>query len=108
MAWVQIANTRDIAAGEMKQIVFNEECLALFHVEDGYYVTSNLCTHRKQYLTDGSLDGEIVSCPRHGGKFDVKTGAPTAGPCYTPLPTYSVEIRNDEIWIDIDGSPEVK
>ncbi|RID89077.1 non-heme iron oxygenase ferredoxin subunit [Peribacillus asahii] len=102
MAWIKVANTDDVKqVSDMKEINVSEQSLVLFKIDEGYFVTSNLCTHRKQYLTDGSVDGSAVNCPRHGGKFDIKTGEPLAGPCYTALETYPVDIRDDEVWIDI-------
>lgn len=101
MAWVKAAACKEIRVGEMKQVIVNDVSLALYHLEDGFYVTSDLCTHRKQFLTNGSLQGHIVSCPRHGGKFDVKTGEPAAFPCVVPLQIYPVDVRDGEVWLDL-------
>ncbi|WP_139489088.1 non-heme iron oxygenase ferredoxin subunit [Brevibacillus dissolubilis] len=101
MPWKRIAGTDEIGVGEMKQVIVDGAELALYHLDDGFYVTSDICTHRKQYLTDGSLAGHIVACPRHGGTFDVKTGAPASSPCVIPLQTYPVEIRQEEVWIEL-------
>ncbi|MBI0577300.1 Rieske 2Fe-2S domain-containing protein [Neobacillus cucumis] len=85
---------------EKKEITVEGESLVLFDLDEGYFVTSNIYTHRKQYFTDGSIEEGSMNCPRHGGKFDIKTGDPLAGPCFTPLQTYLVDIRKDEVWID--------
>lgn len=102
MAWMKIATTNEFEGNEhMLPITIEDEYLVLFNIDGTYYVTSNICTHRNQLLTNGSLDGEVVNCPRHGGKFDVKTGKPLGGPCFTSLKTFEVDIRNeDEVWIN--------
>ncbi|MGG1397477.1 non-heme iron oxygenase ferredoxin subunit [Bacillus salipaludis] len=101
MTWIKVAGIEEVQyINEMKEITVEGESLVLFHLDDGYFVTSNICTHRKQYLTDGSIEEGSVNCPRHGGKFDIKTGDPLAGPCFTPLQTYLVDIRNNDVWID--------
>ncbi|MGG1675438.1 Rieske (2Fe-2S) protein [Neobacillus sp. NRS-1170] len=101
MTWMRIAGAEEVEhVSEMKEIIIDNESLVLFHLQEGYYVTSNICTHRRQYLTEGSMDGGSVNCPRHGGKFDIKTGEPLAGPCFAPIQTFPVDIRNNEIWID--------
>ncbi|MED1470670.1 non-heme iron oxygenase ferredoxin subunit [Bacillus salipaludis] len=101
MTWIKIAGKEEVEhVNEMKEITVEGESLVLFYLTEGYFVTSNICTHRKQYLTDGSIEQGSVNCPRHGGKFDIKTGNPLAGPCFTPLQTYPVDIRNNDVWID--------
>lgn len=102
MSWVKVANINDLAVGEMKQIAMEEEDLALYRIEDGFFVTSDVCTHAAQSLSQGTLQGHIVACPRHGGKFDVRTGQATAFPCVMPVATYAVDVRDGDIWIDYD------
>jgi 3-phenylpropionate/trans-cinnamate dioxygenase ferredoxin subunit len=102
MSWMKVANTQDVAVGEMIHIEVEEEDIALYHLDDGWYATSAICTHASQDLTKGRLDGGIVACPKHGGKFDVRTGSPVAFPCVIPLQTYPVEVRGDEVWLDFD------
>ncbi|TDY49564.1 3-phenylpropionate/trans-cinnamate dioxygenase ferredoxin subunit [Alicyclobacillus sacchari] len=100
MAWIKVAKVTDLAVGEMMQVALEDEDIALYHTEDGFFATSDVCTHAAQSLSAGRLEGHIVACPRHGGKFDVRTGQPTAFPCVIPLATYPVEVREDEVWID--------
>ncbi|MFB5190358.1 non-heme iron oxygenase ferredoxin subunit [Alicyclobacillus fastidiosus] len=102
MAWIKVANASDVAVGAMIQLELEDDDLALYHLEDGFYATSDVCTHAAQPLSSGTLDGHIVACPRHGGKFDVRTGQPAAFPCVIPLTTYDVEVRGDEVWVDYE------
>lgn len=102
MAWTQVANVEEIAVGEMKQVTIDDVDLAVYHLDDGFYVTSDVCTHASISLTGGTLNGEIVSCPRHGGKFNVKSGQATAFPCVIPLETYEVEVRDNKVFIDFE------
>jgi 3-phenylpropionate/trans-cinnamate dioxygenase ferredoxin subunit len=47
---------------------------------------------------DGELDGDVIICPRHGARFNVKTGAQTM-PAFAPVPLYEVKIEGDDIYI---------
>jgi nitrite reductase/ring-hydroxylating ferredoxin subunit len=100
MTWVKVSTTREIPSGTMMHVVVEEEDITVYHTEDGYYATSDICTHASESLSTGSLDGNVVACPRHGGKFDVKTGAAVAFPCVYALETYPVELRGEEIWLN--------
>jgi 3-phenylpropionate/trans-cinnamate dioxygenase ferredoxin component len=102
MALVKIANVSELKPGEMKRIEVDSEELALYNVDGAYYVTSDICTHARVSLTDGTLDGSIVSCPKHGGKFNVVTGKAVAMPAFKALQTYPVEIRGEDIYIDFE------
>lgn len=102
MAWTKVAHVNDVPIGKMMQVCVDEDDIALYHLLEGFYATSDVCTHASQSLVAGKLDGHIVACPKHGGKFDVITGAPTAFPCVIPLRTYALEVRGEEIWIEVD------
>ncbi|MDQ0190598.1 3-phenylpropionate/trans-cinnamate dioxygenase ferredoxin subunit [Alicyclobacillus cycloheptanicus] len=86
----------------MKQVTVDDVDIALYHLEDGFYATSDLCTHADYHLTRGTLYRGVVTCPRHGGKFDVRTGAAVAFPCVMPVETYAVDVRGDEVYIDFE------
>lgn len=66
------------------------QALAVYRVGNEYFVTEATCTHGNALLTEGYLDGDIIECPFHGGRFCVRTGAPCGFPCVVPLRTYSV------------------
>lgn len=102
MAWIKVAQVDDIAIGEMMQIPLDEDDLALYRLEDGFYATSDICTHAAQSLSAGTLQGHVVACPKHGGKFDVRTGQAVAFPCVMPVQTYDVEIRDGAVWLDYE------
>jgi nitrite reductase/ring-hydroxylating ferredoxin subunit len=66
--------------------------VAVFSVEGGFCATQALCTHRRGALSEGVVDGSTVTCPLHGARFNVWTGAVLRGPATTPLRTYAVTI----------------
>jgi ethylbenzene dioxygenase ferredoxin subunit len=51
-------------------------------------------------MTDGYVEGDEVECPFHGGRFNIRTGEPTAFPCVVPLQTYTVTVVGDEVCIE--------
>jgi nitrite reductase/ring-hydroxylating ferredoxin subunit len=103
LAWTKVAYASDVEAGQMRQIEVEDEVLALYHTQDNrWYATSDACTHAGESLTAGTLNGCVVGCPKHGGKFDVSNGNAIAMPCVVPVETFPVEVRGDEVYLDFD------
>ncbi|QSR24164.1 hypothetical protein CFH99_00815 [Nocardioides aromaticivorans] len=68
---------------------------------DSVYAISNLCSHAEAYLDMGVFHAESleIECPLHVGRFDVRTGAPTALPCVLPVRAYDVVVDGTEILV---------
>ena len=60
--------------------------------DDKFALTDGLCTHTQAELSEGYLDGCVIECPKHNGRFDVRTGEAVRRPATRPLRTYSVEV----------------
>ena len=97
--FVTVAKVGEIAEGGRKIVRIEDQTVAVFHLDGGYYAIEDVCTHDGGPIGEGSLEGDIVECPRHGAKFNVKTGAVVAFPATSPVPTYAVRVRGDEIQV---------
>jgi len=75
--------------------------VAVFNVNGGFCATQAACTHKQGPLNEGPLEGSIVTCPWHGSRFDVCTGAVLQGPAKDPLKTYRVAIDGEVGRVDI-------
>jgi nitrite reductase/ring-hydroxylating ferredoxin subunit len=80
LTFVKVAETSEIPSGKMKAIRFEEKELLVANVSGAYYAIGNRCTHAGGDLSKGTLDGTTVTCPKHGGKFDITTGKVVSGP----------------------------
>ena len=108
MAFVAAATTSELANGAMKAVDIGGQDLLLAKVEDAYYAVARRCTHMAENLCDGKLEGRIVTCPRHGARFDVTTGKAVGKArllfiATTPknLATYPVKIDGTEVLIGL-------
>lgn len=103
MAFVKLAGLNDIKPGNMQRYqADNNKRILICHVDGEFHAVDDTCTHEDASLYLGALHGEIVKCSLHGGKFNVKTGAPVEEPACSPLHVYPVEVRDDGIYVDID------
>ena len=65
------------------------------------YAVSNSCTHIGFPLSPGYTTGSSVVCIFHGSVYDMETGEATQGPGGDPLIVYKVDIRNDEVFVEV-------
>jgi nitrite reductase/ring-hydroxylating ferredoxin subunit len=99
---VRVCGVGDVAAESHAQInVPQIGALAVYHVKGNFYVTADACTHLQASLgEEGSLDGYVVQCAWHDGKFDIRTGEVLGPPCPAPLKTYRVTVADGSVFID--------
>jgi 3-phenylpropionate/trans-cinnamate dioxygenase ferredoxin subunit len=95
--FVTVARVGEIAEGGVKVVRLDDQPIAIFHLDGGYYAMDDLCTHDGGPLADGQLKGEVIECPRHGARFNVKTGDVLCLPAISPVATYEVKVEGDEI-----------
>jgi nitrite reductase/ring-hydroxylating ferredoxin subunit len=67
--------------------------VAVYHVGERFYATSNTCTHADGPLNEGDLEGTVITCPWHGSCFDVTSGAVRCGPADAPVQSYRVTLE---------------
>jgi 3-phenylpropionate/trans-cinnamate dioxygenase ferredoxin subunit len=72
--FTEVAKIEDLKSGTMKMAIAEGREILLARVGDKYYATDNRCPHRKGDLSQGKLEGTVVTCPRHGSQFDISNG----------------------------------
>lgn len=102
LGFVTVARTGEIAPGGVKVTRLDDTSVAVFHLDDGYWAIEDVCTHDGGPVAEGTLDGGIVECPRHGARFDVRTGAARSFPATTPVATYAVRVVGDEVQVSLE------
>ncbi len=96
--FVKVATIEELAPGECRSVEVSGSRIALFNAAGKFYAMDDTCAHRGGPLGDGSLDGTIVTCPWHGWKCDVSTGACQAKP-RIQLTCYEVRVNGDDVTI---------
>ncbi|MFQ5657325.1 MAG: Rieske (2Fe-2S) protein [Candidatus Methylomirabilales bacterium] len=98
--FVKVAETKDIAAGTGILVELKGERIALFNVNGTYYAIGDVCTHSGGPLSEGDLDGDVVTCPWHAAEFGVKTGEVMSPPASDPVSSYRVKVEGSDILIE--------
>jgi 3-phenylpropionate/trans-cinnamate dioxygenase ferredoxin subunit len=80
--------------------------IVVFNVDGRYYAIEDICSHEEELLSTGTLEGCEITCPRHGARFSVVTGAALSPPAYEPVATFPVrveggmvQVRNERIYV---------
>jgi 3-phenylpropionate/trans-cinnamate dioxygenase ferredoxin subunit len=99
--WIKVGEVGSPAPGEVKTIIPRGERIALTNLGDQYYALDDACTHDFAPLDQGELVGDQIECPRHGARFDVRTGKAMTLPAIYPLKTYPTRVVGNDIEIEV-------
>jgi nitrite reductase/ring-hydroxylating ferredoxin subunit len=99
--FVKVAKTSDLAEGGMLAVRVGDTEVLLASVQGHYYAISNICSHAAAWLDQGDLRPATweVQCPLHQGRFDLRTGKPTAAPPNRPVAVYAVRVEGEDILV---------
>ncbi len=104
--FVRVVGKSEIPIGKMKKVQLDDKEVLVANVGGNYCAIGARCTHRNGDLSQGSLEGDVVTCPTHGAKFAVITGKvishPKIGifhPKIADESTYLVKVENEDILI---------
>lgn len=98
--WRVVAHVSDIPLGGSRVVRLDDVPVAVFHLADGWYAIEDVCTHDGGPVAEGRLEGCTIECPRHGARFDLKSGAALCFPAVSPVPTYPVRVVGDEVQVE--------
>jgi Na+-transporting NADH:ubiquinone oxidoreductase subunit F len=97
-AAVDLGPVDALRVGQVVRVDHAGHVYALYRLgEDEFALTDGLCNHAGSCLADGHLEGHIIECPKHNGRFDVRTGAAVRRPPMVPLRTYPVRVSSGRL-----------
>jgi 3-phenylpropionate/trans-cinnamate dioxygenase ferredoxin subunit len=99
--WVDLGPA-DLMPGEHKSVQAGHIAVALFNVNGTWRALEDVCTHDGGELSSGPFEGNVITCPRHGGQFDVETGKALCFPAVSPTAVYPVRVENGRVWVSLE------
>ena len=91
----------DLTAGHGVMVELQGKKIALFNVDGAFHAMDDTCTHAGGPLSDGELDGTVVTCPWHGATFDIKTGSVLDPPAPDGVRSYEVRIEGEDVLVKV-------
>jgi 3-phenylpropionate/trans-cinnamate dioxygenase ferredoxin subunit len=94
----------DVADGEAKRFDLGSLRLAVVRIGEDWYAIGDRCTHQDVSLSEGEVlaDSLELECWKHGSCFSLVDGQPHALPATKPVPTYTVKIEGDDVFVEVD------
>ena len=99
--FIKVASTSDLKPGGNKVVNVNGTDVALFNVDGEFFAINNTCLHRGGPLGEGLVDGDVVTCPWHGWRYNVKTGTNVTIPT-AHVASYQVKVEDSDVLVAVD------
>ena len=99
-----ICPLEDLPPGEKRLVELDDLEIGVFNCNGQMYAIEDRCSHDDGELVEGELDPDecTVECPRHGSRFDLRTGTPVNLPAYVPIETFPVRVEDGVIRVEVD------
>ncbi len=98
--YVKVARADQIAPGEKQIFEVNGTLVVVINLDGQFYAIEDVCTHDGGPLGEGRLEGAQIICPRHGARFDVRTGDALTLPAFEPVSTFEVKVEGGDVWVE--------
>jgi 3-phenylpropionate/trans-cinnamate dioxygenase ferredoxin subunit len=100
--WQPVARTADIPPMRVGVFRVEDHDVAVCNVDGEFYAIDDLCTHDGGSLDQGELEDHEIECPRHGARFDVRTGAAVQLPAFEPVEAHDVRVEGDTVEVSVE------
>ncbi len=99
--FVRAIGSTELSPGNGTVVELSGARIAIFNVDGTFYAMDDTCTHAGGPLSEGELDGTVVTCPWHGATFEVKTGGVLGPPAANGLRSYEVKVEGDDVLVSV-------
>src|SRR5436190_14477046 len=102
--FIKVAATADLPDPGRQLVELYDRIVALFHVGGEFYCIDDVCTHDGGPLSEGKLADYAIACPRHGAKFDIRTGKALTMPATEDTVAHQVKVENGQVYVRINDA----
>jgi 3-phenylpropionate/trans-cinnamate dioxygenase ferredoxin subunit len=100
--FITVIRVEELKPGQVQVFEVEDEFVAIANVDGEFCAFADICTHDDGPLVEGKLEGQVVTCPRHGARFDVCTGKVLSMPAVVSLPTFDVRVVDGEVQVRLE------
>ncbi len=96
--WLRVDAVEALLPGEFRVVWDGDTAIAVYNIDGDYYAVEDRCSHDDGELAGGEVHGYELECPRHGARFDVRSGEALCAPAYEPIAKFPIRVENGVIW----------
>lgn len=100
----RVVAVTEIPPNGRKSIIVDDVPALLVRIGNDFFAVEDVCSHDGQPLTDGPVADGAITCPRHGARFDLKTGKALCMPATQPISTFAVQVRDGDVFVGPAGA----
>ena len=101
MGRIIVAKTNEIKPNQIKQVSIDGKDIVVMNIDGNYFAINDTCTHAGGSLSEGKVEGSIITCDWHGAQFDCKSGKLVKFPAkINDLESYNIVIESDTIFVE--------
>ena len=97
--FTKIATNSEIPEGGKLYVELDERLVVIFRAGGDLYCLDDVCTHDGGPLGEGQLNGYEIACPRHGAKFDMRTGQALTMPATEATAVHEIKAEGDDVLV---------
>jgi 3-phenylpropionate/trans-cinnamate dioxygenase ferredoxin subunit len=104
LAQIDVCPVEELPSGSVKIVRAGSIAVGVYNLDGEFFAIEDRCSHDDGPLAEGEFDPDeaVVICPRHGSKFDIRSGRPLSLPAYEPVDTFPVTVEDG--WVKVDLS----
>jgi 3-phenylpropionate/trans-cinnamate dioxygenase ferredoxin subunit len=99
--FIRVCKVSDLSDPGKAIVKIGDRTVALFQVSGRLWATDDRCTHDGGQLVAGRLEGYTIVCPRHGARFDIRTGEVLSRPASVDLAVHEVKVEGDDVLVRV-------
>ena len=99
--FVKVAKAAEIPPGSARAFEVDGTRIVVCNVEGSFYAIEDVCTHDESPFGNEELTGPSIECPRHGARFDVRTGEVPRMPAVAPVRTFATRVEGADVLVDV-------
>ena len=103
MAWITVGPVDELPPGSVKLVHAGQITVGVYNLDGEFYAIEDRCSHDDGPLCEGDWDPEerVVTCPRHGSNFDLRSGEPLSLPAFEPVETFPVRVEDGIVKVEV-------
>jgi 3-phenylpropionate/trans-cinnamate dioxygenase ferredoxin subunit len=101
LEYIPVGSVEELKTGERLFIEIDGKPIVILNINSQYYAFADVCSHDDGPVGEGELEGYEIICPRHGARFDIRTGKALVLPAFVDIPAYPIRLVGHQVEIGI-------